>query len=231
MKHCVFCGAPLKDSDSYCPSCGIVYDDAESIALKEAMVENDDSQEIKKAKYCDSCGALLKDSDDYCPDCGAVCSYKAVEKRTEPFYLVTRIIAVLLILNIVFIPSLCNKFWSIGDGDTSNKYSFLDMIGGIADDIRRGYSYSDYGLPILYYFGGLACALFIFVCALRERLGACTAGSLVGVGLSLFIFYQIYSGNTRYYVGLNYAHLTFGFYISCAGFISILIASLYKNRE
>lgn len=144
-------------------------------------------------------------------------------------YRIIWIIALLVILNIVFIPFLCNKYWSLGNKDISqDAQSFSDMIEGLSD----GYSSND-DVPIdgLYYFGGLACALLIFISALGKSSGACTFGSLVGIGLSLYVFYQIYLGTTRWYVGLHDAHLTFGYYISCVGFIAMFIASLYKKQE
>jgi len=146
-------------------------------------------------------------------------------------YKIIYIVAVLVILNIVCIPFLCNKLWSIED-ISDHAYSFSDMIEGIVDDIHYGYSFHlDDDVPFLYYFGGLACAIFIFIGALRKSTGSCRLGSLVGSGLSLYIFYQINLGTTRYYVSGNNAFLTFGFYISCAGFIAVLIASLCRGNE
>lgn len=153
---------------------------------------------------------------------------KKTVKRTGSHVFIC-IIAVLVMLNIVCIPFLCNKYWSIGNKDINqDAQSFSDMI----EDLSDGYSSND-DVPIdgLYYFGGLACALFVFISALGKSSGACTFGSLAGIGLLLYLFYQIYLGTTRWYVGLHDAQLTFGYYISCGGFISILIASLYKKQE
>ena len=146
-------------------------------------------------------------------------------------YRIICIIAVLIILNIVCIPFICNELWSIED-ISDHAYSFSDMIEGIVDDIHYGYSfYLDDEVPILYYFGGLVCTIFIFISALRKSPKACTYGSIVGIGISLYIFFQIYLGTSRYYVSGNDALLTFGFYISCVGFISMLIASLIEEKE
>ncbi len=140
------------------------------------------------------------------------------------------VIAVIVMLNIVCVPFICNKFWSIEDIN-EGAYSFSDMIEEVMDYIHYGYSfYLDDEITILYYFGGLVCALFIFFSALGKSSGACAFGSLVGSGLSLYIFYQIYLGTTRYYVSGNNASLTFGYYVSCVGFISMLIASLHKEQ-
>lgn len=138
------------------------------------------------------------------------------------------IIAVLVIFNIIDIPFICNEYWSISEDIDKHAQSFLETI----EDLNDGYYSSNDDVPIdvLYYFGGLACALFIFICSFGKSSGACTFGSLVGIGLSLYIFYQIYLG-TGWCVGLHDAHLTFGYYITCVGFISILIASLYKEQE
>jgi len=142
-------------------------------------------------------------------------------------YRIICIIAALVIFNIVCIPFVCNKYWSISNEDISqDAQSFSDMI----ENLREGYS-SEVSVPIdgLYYFGGLACALFIFISALRKSSGACILGSTVGIGLCLYIFYQINLGTTRWYVGLHEARLTFGYYISCAGFIFMLITSSNKK--
>lgn len=144
-------------------------------------------------------------------------------------YRVLWIIALLLILNIIFIPFLCNRFWSLEtEHSRSQAVYFSDMI----EDLGDGYS-ADASVPIdfLYYFVGLACTLFVFISALGKSSGACTLGSLVGIGLSLYLFYQIHLSNTIWYVRGNNAHLTFGFYISCFGFISMLIASLVEEKE
>ncbi len=144
-------------------------------------------------------------------------------------YKIIYIVAVLIMLNIVFIPFLCNKFWEIGDKHSdSDARSFSDLI----EDLGDGYS-ADVSVPIdgLNYFGGLTCALFIFISALRKSPKACTYGSIAGIGISLYLFYQIYLSDAIWYVGGNHAHLTFGFYISCAGFIAVLIASLCGKNE
>lgn len=144
-------------------------------------------------------------------------------------YKIVRIIAVLAIINIVCVPFLCNRFWSLEtENDRRQAIYFLDMLEDLSDG-----NPSDDDVPIhgLYYLGGLVCTLFIFIGALRKSSGACTFGSLVGIGLSLYLFYQVHLGNTIWYVRGNNAHLTFGFYISCVGFISMLIASLVEEKE
>jgi len=147
---------------------------------------------------------------------------KKTVKRTGAHMFIC-IIAILVMLNIVCLPFLCNRFWDIRDQHRDrNARSFSDLI----EDLGDGYS-ADVSVPIdvLYYLGGFACALFIFINALRKRTGACTFGSTVGIGLILYLLWQIYSGTTTWYIGFNNAHLTFGFYITCAGFIAVLIAS------
>lgn len=152
---------------------------------------------------------------------------KKIAKRTGAHVFIS-IIAVLLMLNLVCIPFLCNKYWSIGNKDINHyAQSFSDMI----EDLKDNYSSNDdVPIDVLYYLGGLVCALFIFIGALGKSSSTCTFGSLAGIGLMLYLFYQIYLGTTIWYVGLHEAHLTFGYYISCVGFISILIASLYKKQ-
>lgn len=115
--------------------------------------------------------------------------------------------------------------WSTSSSATSATYQPGDSFTSNASTTLY--------VPIdgLYYFGGLACALFIFISALGKSSGACTFGSLVGIGLSLYVFYQIYLGTTRWYVGLHDAQLTFGYYISCIGFFAMFIASLSKEQE
>ena len=151
---------------------------------------------------------------------------KKIVKRTGAHMFIC-IAAIIVMLNIVCIPFLCNKYWSISEDIHQYAQSFLDTI----EDLSDGYSSND-DVPIdgLYYFGGLACALFILISALGKSSGACKFGSLVGIGLSLYIFYQIYLGTTTWYVGLHDAQLTFGYYISCVGFISMLIASLHREQ-
>ncbi len=144
------------------------------------------------------------------------CTTKKLVKRTGGRVFI-RIIAVLLMLNLVGIPFLGNKF---------DVWSSADMIR----DLKDGSSRDDVPIDVLYYLGGLTCALFIFTGASRESTSTCTFGSLAGIGLMLYVFYQINLGTTIWYVGLHEAHLTFGYYISCVGFISILIASLYKKE-
>ncbi len=144
-------------------------------------------------------------------------------------YKILRIIVVLAIINIVCVPFLCNRFWSLEtENDRRQAIYFLDMLEDLSDG-----NPSDDDVPIhgLYYLGGLVCTLFIFIGALRKSSGVCTFGSLVGIGLSLYLFYQIHLSNTIWYVRGNNAHLTFGFYISCFGFISMLIASLVEEKE
>ena len=139
------------------------------------------------------------------------------------------ITAILVMLNIFFIPFLSDKYGLIVDeGERVRAHTFADMIENLGD----GHS-SDDEMPIdgLYYIGGAICALFIFICALGKNSGACAVGSVGGIILSLYLFYQLYLGTTRWYIGLSDAHLTFGYYISCFGFISMLIASLSKERE
>lgn len=149
-----------------------------------------------------------------------------ISKRTGAHVFIC-IVAVIIMLNIFCIPFLCNEFWDIGDDHAShNARYFLTMI----EDLSDGYS-ANASVPIdgIYYIGGLISALFIFVSAIGKNSGACVVGSLVGIGLLLYLFYQINS--TIWYVGGNNAHLTVGFYISCVGFVSLLIASLYKEKR
>lgn len=144
-------------------------------------------------------------------------------------YRIIWIIALLVILNIVLIPFLSDEEGLIvGEGERVRAHSFADMLENLSD----GHSSGD-EIPIdgLYYLGGLVCALFIFVSALGKSAGACTFGSAGGIILSLYLFYQFYLGTTRWYIGLSDAHLTFGYYISCVGFISMFVASLYKKHE
>lgn len=144
-------------------------------------------------------------------------------------YRVLWIIALLLMLNIIFIPFLCNRFWSLEtEHSREQALYFSDTIEELVDGY---YSDDDVPIDILYYFVGLACALFIFICALRKSSGACILGSLVGVCVSLYLFYEIYIGSNIWYVCGNNAHLTFGYYISCVGFISMLIASLVEEKQ
>ena len=142
-------------------------------------------------------------------------------------YKFIKIVTVLVMINIVFIPFICNRFWEFGETYAHNTLSFLHTIRDLSD------SFIDYSVPIhlFYYLGELACAIFILIRALAERPAACICGSLVGIGLSSFILYQVNFSDTIWYVGGNNAQLTFGFYISYAGFISMLIASLVEEKE
>lgn len=143
-------------------------------------------------------------------------------------YKIIYIIAVLIMLNIVFVPFICNRFWSLEtEHDRRQAIYFSDMIEDLSDS-----NSSDDDVPIhgVYYLGGLACTLFIFINALRKNSGTCVFGSLLGIGLSLYLFYQVHLGPGWYVCG-NDAQLTFGFYISCVGFISMLIASLVEEKE
>lgn len=150
------------------------------------------------------------------------------ERRTTAHKFIC-LIAVLVLLNIVFVPFLSDEDGLIvEDGGRVHAHSFADMTERLSDD----YS-SDDEIPIdgLYYIGGSICTLFIFFSALGKISVYCTVGSAGGIILSLYLFYQIYLGTTRWYIGLQDAHLTFGFYISCIGFLSMFIASIYKKQE
>ena len=112
---------------------------------------------------------------------------KKTVKRTRSHVFIC-IVAVLIMLNIVCIPFLCNKYWSISEDIHQYAQSFLDTI----EDLSDGYSSNgDVPIDVLYYFGGLICALFIFISALGKSAGACKFGSLAGIGLSLYVFSHI----------------------------------------
>ena len=150
-----------------------------------------------------------------------------ISKRTGA-HLFICIIAVIMMLSFVCIPFICNDFWSFEDEqDRMQAVYFSDVIEDLSDD----YS-SDDDVPIhgIYYLGGMLCTLLILIGALGKNSGVCTFGSLVGIAICLYLFYQVHSGTTIWYVRGNNAHLTYGFYISCIGFVSILIASLYKEK-
>lgn len=137
-------------------------------------------------------------------------------------------IAVFVIISIFVFPFLCNEYWSTyGSDPEHNTYSFGDMV----EDLRDDSPIDDMQLPIMYYIVCPICAIFVFFCALADRSGACIFGSLVGVIQVLYIYYQVYLGTTRWYLGLHAAQLTYGYYISCVGFIAMLIISLCTKRE
>ena len=137
-------------------------------------------------------------------------------------------IAVFVIIGIFLFPFLCNEYWSTYGSDADqNTYSFGDMLEDLSDDFTG----DDMHLPIQYYIVCLICALIVFFGALADRSGACILGSVVGVIQLLYLYYQVYLGTTRWYLGLSSAQLTYGYYISCIGFIAMLIISLCTKRE
>lgn len=146
-------------------------------------------------------------------------------------YRIILIVALFVMMNIFFVPFISDENGLIVDEDERvHAISFGDMI----EDMEDGYYSNDSDeIPLegKYYFGGLICVSIILISALCKSSGACAAGSVAGIFLSLYIFYQIYLGPTKWYVGLSDAHLTVGYYISCAGFISLLVASIYKKSE
>lgn len=134
-------------------------------------------------------------------------------------YRIICILAVVIILNIVCVPFVCNEYWEIGKG--YNAYSFLDMI----ENLKDGY-YNDFRmLDLLYYIGGLACSFFLFIDGLLKKSKSCKSGSIIGICLSSFLLYIFHLGPMEWELGWGAAYLSFGFYISFAGFIAILIAS------
>ena len=144
-------------------------------------------------------------------------------------YIILRIIAVLAILNLVFVPFLSDENGLIVDeGERVCAYTFMDMI----DDLGDG-TPSDNDIPIdgLYYILCPICALFVFYGALAKSASACTFGSVAGSIILGILFYQLYVGTTKWYIGISDAHLTFGYYISCVAFIVMLMASLSKEQE
>lgn len=141
------------------------------------------------------------------------------------------IIALVVILNIILIPFISDENGLIvGEDERVRAYSFFELIEDLSNDDA-----SNLKVPIdrMYYIWCPLCALFIFICALREIEDACILGSAVGIFLLLIPFYEIYLGTSTYSLGLSDAHLTFGYYISCAGFISMLVLSIceYQERE
>jgi hypothetical protein len=73
--------------------------------------------------------------------------------------------------------------------------------------------------------------MFIFIRSLEKDAKGCIISSVVGLVILLFIFYQIYLGSRNWYIGLSEAHLTIGFFLSCIGFVSVLVASASKAKE
>ena len=144
-------------------------------------------------------------------------------------YKIIRVVAVIVMLNIVYVPFICNKFWSLkSEHSRSQAVYFFDTI----ESVRDGWSPDDVApIHVMYYLGGLVCTLFIFISALSKSTGACRFGSLIGIGLSLYLFYQVHSGTIIWYVHGNNAHLTYGYYISCVGFASMLTVSLVPQKE
>lgn len=160
------------------------------------------------------------------------CDIHSIPKREEPKRTtackVKCITAVLILLNILFIPFLSDEDGLfVENGERVRAHSFADM----AESLSEGNSSDDIPIDGLYYIGCSLCALVIFVSALGNLSEYCTVGAAVGTALSMYIYYQIYLGKTRWYIGLQDAHLTFGYYISCIGFIVILITSLHQKHE
>ena len=152
---------------------------------------------------------------------------KEKTKRTTAHKFIC-ITALLILLNILFIPFLSDEDGLfVEDGGRVHAHSFVDMAERLGD----GDSSDDVPIDGLYYLGCSICALVIFASALGKISVYCTVGAAGGIALSLYIFYQIYLGTERWYIGLQDAHLTFGYYISCIGFISLFIASLYQKQE
>ena len=131
------------------------------------------------------------------------------------------IVALIVMLNIILIPFVSNEAGLIVDEDERiHAYSFFDLIEDIKEEDVRF-------VTGVYYIAGLICALLIFIGALREKTDTCVFGSVVGIIVSLYLFYEF--NVSGWYLGLGHACLTFGYYISFVGFVSILIATLRKS--
>ena len=135
-----------------------------------------------------------------------------------------RIIAVILILNFLYVPFLCNEYFGKSEGN--NAWYFWDTLEDLDErdpDVKM--------IDIVYYWGGLACASLILISTLLKKEKACAFWSIAGICSSLYVLYHVCSGNTIFYVGLHTAQLAFGFYVSLIGFIATLMLSLHTKQE
>lgn len=144
-------------------------------------------------------------------------------------YRIIWIVALIVVMNIFIVPFISDENGLIvGEDESVHALSFADMIENMEDG---DYANDSEEIPIegKYYFGGLICASFVLISALCKGKGACVVGSVAGILLLAHVFYQIYLGSTEWYMGLSDAHLTIGYYISFIGFISMLVAAIYKK--
>ena len=141
------------------------------------------------------------------------------------------VIAVLVLLNIVFIPFLSNEDGLIVDrGNSVSSYSFSDMVEKLEDGKYSNIPDDVIPIDFIYYIACPMCVLCAFIGALAKSRSTCIFGSVCGLALSVYLFYQVYLGETRWYIVFEDAHLTFGYYISCEGFIALFIASLCQKQ-
>ena len=116
----------------------------------------------------------------------------------------------------------------VEEGQRVKAHSFKDMI----EQSQSGYyTNNEYRPDVLYYICCLGCALFVLLGALVKISGYCASFSVLGMLILVYLIYEY--ADHGWIIGISKAYFTFGFAITCIGFLAVLIASLWDsgNRD